>query len=188
MTDFSDQTLMEQVREGDVRKLALLFERHHRVIYRFFLRMTGNRETSEDLVQEVFFRVLRYRHTYNAKMGFTAWMYQIARNAHIDFLQKRRLSETPADPEFDAPSPGAPVDEALSRDQETRLLRIALQRLPEDKREILVLSRFQELKYEEIAKILGCEVGTVKVRVFRAVRALGEIFFELSGERATSQS
>jgi len=64
-------------------------------------------------------------------------------------------------------------------------LRRALDRLPLDKREVLVLSRFQNLKYSEIADILGCEVGAVKVRVFRAIRELGEIFGELTGERAS---
>jgi DNA-directed RNA polymerase specialized sigma24 family protein len=57
--------------------------------------------------------------------------------------------------------------------------------LPLDKRELLVLSRYQDLKYEEIATILSCDVGAVKVRVYRAVRALGQIYFELAGERAS---
>jgi RNA polymerase sigma factor (sigma-70 family) len=187
-----DQALMEQVRDGDLRQLALLFERHHRALFHFFLRMVANREVSEDLVQEVFFRILRYRHTYNAIHGFTAWMYQIARNVHLDHLQKQRmhasLPSSTSEEESgmainEVKSPALPVDEAISRNQEVMLLRQALERLPEDKREVLVLSRYQNLKYEEIAEILGCEVGTVKVRVFRAVRALGQIFFELQGGR-----
>jgi RNA polymerase sigma-70 factor (ECF subfamily) len=117
-------------------------------------------------------------------------MYQIARNAHLDFLQKQRAhaslpgSSDENAPEYEVPSNAVPVDEKISRNQEVKLLRKALDLLPEDKREVLVLSRYQNLKYEEIAEILGCEVGTVKVRVFRAVRALGQIFFELSGEKA----
>ena len=61
----------------------------------------------------------------------------------------------------------------------------ALATLPEEKRELLVLSRFQNLKYEQIAGILACDVGTVKVRVYRAIKALSQIFFELSGEKAS---
>ena len=183
---------MEQVREGDLRKLALLFERHHRALFHFFLRLTTKREASEDLVQEVFFRILRYRHTYNEKHAYTAWMYQIARNAHLDYLQKQRAHaslpgsshEEDDGPAYEVPSNALAIDETISRKQEVKLLRQALDRLPEDKREVLVMSRYQNLKYEEIASILGCEVGTVKVRVFRAVRALGQIFFELQGERA----
>jgi RNA polymerase sigma factor (sigma-70 family) len=186
-----DQALMEQVRGGDLRQLALLFERHHRALFHFFLRMSSNREISEDLVQEVFFRILRYRHTYNTTLGFTSWMYQIARNVHLDHLQKQRLHaslppSTSGEDDavlYDVKSPALAVDESISRNQEVKLLRQAMERLPEDKREVLVLSRYQNLKYEEIAGILGCEVGTVKVRVFRAVRALGQIYFELQGGR-----
>jgi RNA polymerase sigma-70 factor (ECF subfamily) len=74
-------------------------------------------------------------------------------------------------------------DEALQQKQEVTLLRQALAKLPREKREVLVLSRFQNLKYEEIAEILACDVGTVKVRVFRAVRELAEIFLKISRER-----
>ena len=67
--------------------------------------------------------------------------------------------------------------------QDVALLKRALDRLPSDKKELLVLARFQDMKYEEIASLLGCEVGTVKVRVFRAMRALEEIYHTLSKER-----
>ena len=174
---------MQQVKDGDLRKLAVLFERHHRALFQFFARCSGgNREQSEDLVQEVYFRILRYRHTYDVKQSFTAWMYQIARNAKIDQLQKRR-PETPHEND-DIPSNAMRIDEKLSRSQELDLLRRALDKLPEDKREVLVMCRYQELKYEEIAKILGIEVGAVKVRVFRPVRALAEIYTELAGAKA----
>lgn len=180
---------MAQVRTGEVRQLEPLFEKHHKPLHGFFVRLTGNRALSEDLVQDVFFRILRYRHTYDEKHPFTAWMYQIARNAHVDHMQKRR-GETPL-PEavgrdWEEPVSRTPnADELFGRRQEIGLLRKALQALPEDKREVLVLSRYQDLKYEEIARIMGCEVGTVKVRVFRAMRALGEIFHEMAGEKAS---
>lgn len=172
---------MEAVRDGDLRKLAVLFERHHRNLFHFFLRITGQRELSEDLVQEVFFRILRYRHTFSGQYPFSAWIYQIARNAHMDHLQKRRHEALPEqEPASDAPHP----DEKFARKQEAALVRLALERLPEDKREVLVLSRYQNLKYEEIAQILGIEVGAVKVRVYRAVRQLAQIFGELSGGKS----
>ena len=181
MTDLPDQVLMQQVKDGDLRKLAVLFERHHRALFHFFLRCTSNRELSEDLVQEVYFRILRYRHTYNPQHSFTAWMYQIARNAQMDQLQKRKPEVLPDE---DLPSSAIRVDDKISRKQEVELLRRAMEMLPEDKREVLVMSRYQELKYEEIAQILGVEVGTVKVRVFRAVKALGQLYTELAGAKA----
>jgi RNA polymerase sigma factor (sigma-70 family) len=189
----SDHQLMTEVRDGDTRKLAVLFERHHKALFNFFVHMNGDRDLSEDLVQDVFFRMLRYRHTYDPKHAFTGWMYQIARNASVDHARKRK-PEVPIDagpagddrtagPEPASSAPGA--EEQLRKTQELRLLRKALDQLPEEKREILILSRFQNLKYEEIAEALGCELGTVKVRVFRATRALGEIYFQLAGARVS---
>jgi RNA polymerase sigma-70 factor (ECF subfamily) len=189
--NISDEALMAQVREGDLRRLAILFERHHRALYNFFVHMNGDPDLSEDLVQDVFFRILRYRASYDEQRPFSAWMYQIARNVNVDNARKRRgelqlVTEADEDDERTAREPvsmAPDAEQAARRRQEVRLLKKALERLPEDKREILILSRFQNLKYEEIASILGCEVGAVKVRVYRATRALGEIYFELAGER-----
>jgi len=183
----NDNTLMAAVGNGEVAKMAILFERHHRPLFRYFVSMNRNRELSEDLVQDVFFRMLRYRASYDVNQSFTAWMYQIARNANVDQAQKRRAEVVGID-EFDdrrqepvseAPGP----EETAAKGQDLALLRRALDRLPSDKREILILSRFQNMKYEEIASVLDCEVGTVKVRVFRAMRALEQIYFTLLKEK-----
>jgi len=184
----TDNAVMAQVGNGDVGKMAVLFERHHRPLFRYFVSMNRNRELSEDLVQDVFFRMLRYRASYDPKQSFTAWMYQIARNANVDQAQKRRAEVVGIDefddrrpePASDAPGP----EEITARGQDVALLKRALERLPQDKREILVLSRYNEMKYEEIAVILGCEVGTVKVRVFRAMRALEQIYVALQKEKS----
>jgi RNA polymerase sigma-70 factor (ECF subfamily) len=182
----ADNVLMQKVRDGDLAKMAVLFERHHRALFRYFLRLTGNRAFSEDLVQDVFFRMLKYRHSYRDGSPFTAWMYQVARNAHLDGAQKHKgetpwLEDHPEEPASTAPDPV----EILGRRQDLGLLRRALAALPVEKREVLVLSRYQNLKYDQIAEILACDVGTVKVRVYRAIKALSQIFFELAGEKAS---
>jgi len=175
----SDEELMSQVRNGIGEMLGVLFERYHVPLFNFYLKFTGNRPLSEDLVQEVFFRILKYRHSYRPDTPFRAWMYQIARNARLDHLRKRR-PETSWEPEM---SPAIePVDTA-QQSQEALLLRAALLQISEDKREVLVLSRFQDLKYEEIAQMLGCEVGTVKTRVHRALQELREIFHQLENKK-----
>jgi RNA polymerase sigma-70 factor (ECF subfamily) len=183
-TVHSDEDLMMEVCQGDARALAELFERHHRQIYAFFFRMTNRREASEDLVQDVFFRILKYRGSYRLRTSFAAWMYSIARNAYVDSTRKGRLEQSFENTAPDVPSPEKAADEELRRRQETDLLRRALSELPPEKREVLVLSRYHDLKYEEIGQILGCEVGAVKVRVFRAVKALAEKFREVSGYHA----
>jgi RNA polymerase sigma-70 factor (ECF subfamily) len=183
----ADHLLMIAVRDGDVERIGVLFDRHHRMLFNFFLRLTANRGLSEDLVQEVFFRMLKYRHTFQAGTNFTAWMYQIARNAQIDQARKHRLEIVPDEESSweDVASEDRDPHERLAHTQEIGLLRRALGRLPVEKREVLVLSRFQNLKYGEIAQILDCEVGAVKVRVFRAIRELSQIFSELAGEKAS---
>ena len=182
MYEASDSSLMQAVRDGDLGGLAVLFERHHRSLFNYFVHVNGNRELSEDLVQDVFFRMLKYRRTYQPDRSFTAWMYQIARNAHVDSISKRKFEVSLGEKEF---ASSTKMDENLRRKQEIALLKQAMARLPLDKRELLVLSRYQNLKYEEIASILRCDIGAVKVRVYRAVRALGQIYFELAGEKAS---
>ena len=173
----SDEELMAQVRSGIGEMLGVLFERYHVPLFNFYLKLSGDRSLSEDLVQEVFFRILKYRHSYHMDTPFRAWMYQIARNARLDHFRKRR-PEAAWEPEM---SPAVvPVDTA-QQTQEAVLLHNALMRISEDKREVLVLSRFQDLKYEEIAQLLGCEVGTVKTRVHRALQELRQVFHQLEG-------
>lgn len=164
---------MLQVRDGASQMLGVLFDRYQTPLFNYFSRLTGDRVISEDLIQEVFLRILRYQQSYRPNTLFRPWLYQIARNARLDHL-RRNPAPAPLDA---APTPtAAPTPDPAQQKQETELLHRALMSLPEEKREILLLSRFQELKYEEIARLLGCEVGAVKVRVHRALQELREIF------------
>ncbi|MBN1348578.1 RNA polymerase sigma factor [candidate division KSB1 bacterium] len=173
---------MLAVRNGDLRQLGQLFERHHQHLYNFFLKHTSNREFSEDLVQDVFLRMLKYRHTYRGEGKFTTWMYRIAVNARIDAFRKFSADEQPLETALSLRSEEPNPDELTEQDCEIALLRKALGKLSPEKREVLILSRFQGLKYEAIAEISGCKIGTIKARVFRALKELSQIFFELSGE------
>jgi len=176
---------MAEVGAGQVARLAVLFERHHRSLYRYFVSMSRHREQAEDLVQEVFVRMLRYRTSYDPAQSFTAWMYQIARNAGVDQVRKRGRAEVIDIDAVQQRDTSAGPEESASLGQDLALLRRAMEQLPEDKREILVLSRFQGMKHEDIAEVLGCEVGTVKVRVYRAIRALEQIYFALEKEKVS---
>ncbi|HEY1950525.1 MAG TPA: RNA polymerase sigma factor [Bryobacteraceae bacterium] len=182
MDNQSDSSLMKLVQAGDTAQLALLFERHHLALFRYLFGLTSNRALSEDLVQEVFFRVLKYAQTYNTSLTFPAWIYGMGRNAYFDLHRKRRR-EVPQDPETDVRSEAPMQEEVITRQQDVQFLQEALQRLPEDKREVLMLSRFHDLRYDAIANILQCEVSTVKGRVFRALKELRENFCQLRGEK-----
>jgi RNA polymerase sigma-70 factor (ECF subfamily) len=181
---------MAQVSGGHVSQLALLFERHHRALFRYFVSLNRDRDLSEDLVQDVFFRILRYRASYKVEQPFTAWMYQIARNAGVDQARKNSKKvagqtaqlvdiDDFADRRAELVSSTPGPEESMMRRQDRDLLYRALDLLPLEKRELLVLSRLQGMKYEDIAAVLECEVGAVKVRVFRAMRALEQIYQQL---------
>jgi RNA polymerase sigma-70 factor, ECF subfamily len=176
MTLAPDEDLMLQVRDGAGEMLGVLFDRYQRPLFNFYSKLTGNRTLSEDLVQEVFLRILKYRQSYRAGTPFRAWIYQIARNARIDHFRKFPR-EVVFEPEMLPPV--LPTDSAQEQ-QEVELLRRALSQLPEDKREILLLCRFQELKYEEIAALLGCELNTVRTRIHRALQELRKSFHQLT--------
>src|SRR5579875_46118 len=156
MENQSDRELMKQVQAGDTGPLAVLFERYNTPLFQYLLHLSRNRAQSEDVVQEVFFRVLKYAGSYDPRFAFNVWLYRMARNAYFDSQYKRRAEAPGSDLErfhTDEPAP----EEALARKQETMFLQEALGQLPDDKKEILVLSRFHNMRYEEIAQILKVE-------------------------------
>jgi RNA polymerase sigma-70 factor (ECF subfamily) len=184
----SDEELMFHVRNGVGESLGELFSRYQDPLFNFYRRLTGDRAMSEDLVQDVFYRILKYRQTYRPGTSFRTWMYQIARNARLDCIRKEQVSKDQIKVPLEMDIAGAPYADHVQQEQEAALLHRALMQLPEEKREILLLSRFQELKYDEIAQMLGCETGTVKVRVFRALKDLKTVFQQLENQRVVNKS
>ena len=182
MPDPTDNELMLRVKDGDVSKLGILFERHHGKLYGFLTRLTDRRDVSEDLLQEVFLRILKYRHTFRGDAPFTAWMYQLGRNVTADHFRKSRATSPLLEAEDRPSEEGNSPSDILEHVERKSLLHLALGKLPADKREVLVLSRFQGLKYEEIGQILQCPVGTVKARVHFALKELRDIYLSLSEE------
>lgn len=186
----SDHDLMLAVRAGDLRRLGELFERHHGALYGFFVRYTGDRDASEDLVQMVFHRILKYRQSYRDEGKFSAWIYHVARKVAADHFAGRRGRTAGKlagadEPDWEAmPDAAATPDvRAVERD-ERNFLQQALASLPAEHREVLVLARFQQLPHEEIARLLETTTGAVKVRAHRALAALRERFFRLRRDAA----
>lgn len=180
----TDENLMLAVRNGDVARLGLLFDRHQRVLFDYFVRMTGSGAAADDLVQDVFFRMLKYRATFRDQSRFKGWMFHIARNARVDYYKKRRAEVLlPELGEDNIDGGSATPCRELEHEEQTTLLERALFKLDAEKREILVLSRYQDMKYDQIAQLMDCEVGTIKTRVHRALKELRQIFLKLSGER-----
>ena len=183
--EITDHDLMLAVRAGEIARLGDLFERYHRPLYGFFVRLTGQRTASEDLVQLVFYRILKYRHTYRDEGKFSAWIYHLARKVAADHFRKNApvvLAEPDDLHEVPDRAPHA-ADQAAQAD-DLALMHRALGTLPLEQRELLTLHRFHNIRHEELARLFDCSVGAVKVRMHRALGALRERYFKLRQERA----
>jgi len=171
----SDTTLMLKVKAGDIEKLSLLYERYSKMLFGFFWRMSGSVEISEDLVQTVFYRILKKRSQYKGKGKFSSWMFQIAHNLWADHYKKNHRIDLKDDMEQWELKEGLSTDEQIEREEQLRQLRTALHSL----REVIILSRYQGMKYNEIANILGTTEGAIKIKVFRALTELREQYAKI---------
>jgi len=176
----TDESLMASVREGASGELAILFDRHHQALYEFFFRMTADRVAGETLVQDVFYRILKYRDTFRDDDRFISWLYRIARNAHHDMFRKTAIAEVcNDDPELMRKV--SPASAEGSRTDKSSILRCALLKMPEDRREMIVLSQYHQMPPDAIAELLNVEVPEAKVRVHRAMMELRDLYRKLSG-------
>ena len=171
----TDETAMNAVKQGELDQAAVLYERYKRPIFNFFLYLRHDRELSQDFTQQVFYRLLKYRNTFQEDGSFKTWIYKIARNIHHDHYQRNMLVMNEFLDDFDV------ADEVSdNQDDELVLVTKALKKLPDEYREVLVMSRYENMKYEQIADVLDISVALVKVRVHRAIKALREVYFQLS--------
>jgi RNA polymerase sigma-70 factor (ECF subfamily) len=165
---------MLKVKNGDIDKMGLLYERYNRQLYRFLFNMTRQKELSEDMVQNIFLRMLKYPDGFMGFGEFKMWMYHIARNTVYDHF--RKVKRTPAHSDltnYENSIDGEQnADVIMEKEQELKMLETAMGKLSDENRELLILCRFQELKYHEIARILNTTEGAVKVRVHRALNQL----------------
>jgi RNA polymerase sigma factor (sigma-70 family) len=175
----SDTAIMLKVKAGDIDKLGLLYERYYKMLFGFFWRMSGNKDDSEDLVQNVFYLILKNRGQYKGKGKFISWMFQIAHHLWADHYKNKKKTDKRDDMERWELNSDLGADEQIEKEEQLRQLRTALQALQEDKKEVLILSRMQGLKYREIAEIIDSTEGAVKVKVFRALAELREEFSKI---------
>jgi RNA polymerase sigma-70 factor (ECF subfamily) len=171
----TDEDIMLQIASGKLEMLTILFDRYHVRIYNFFNKMVRNKMVSEDLTQDVFLKVMKYRTSYK-NGNFAAWIYTIARNifsTHYQKIKKERANIIDDDK--------LEANETLvseSRQEELDHLQKALLKLPVSDRELIIMHRYQEIKYEQIAEIIGSTENAVKVKTHRALKKLKEIYFQ----------
>lgn len=173
-TEFAptDDQLMEAVAAGDYHAFDMLYERYRAAVFSFLARLAGDVQTGEDLQQETFFRVYRFRARYRGSGQFRAWLFTIARNVAVEHLRRRPAAwEDP--PEW-AEAPERTEHRAEASELLFRLER-ALAALPPAQREIVLLSRVVRMDTREIAGIVNSSPGAVRVALHRALRTLSSV-------------
>jgi len=179
--ELTDESLMLNVKQGKLADMGELFERYQVKLYNFFLKLTFDRSASEDLTQTVFYRLIKYRHSFDVAEGsFKSWMYKIARNVHFDHSkEKQKNAEQLKELELVHEGTNDVTGNTPADDEQIHKLNLALLRMQPDQRELIVLSRFEGLKYGEISRISGKSVVAIKVQVHRAIKQLRNIYFNL---------
>lgn len=189
----TDKSLIEAHCRGEATAFGELVRRHGDCVLGYLTHMTGNRDRAEDLFQETFRRVHEKAHTYSGGR-FSSWLFTIATRVAIDgFRRDKRMHTVSLDREFDCGEPDGncsaavlaadcadPVQEACMTEIKQQV-RLAVEELPARQRATLVLAYYQQLSYREVADVLGCSLGTVKMQMSRALRTLARKLPDISG-------
>ncbi|APZ48005.1 hypothetical protein BW723_00275 [Polaribacter reichenbachii] len=171
---------MLRVKEGENHKLGLLYERYKKRLFGFFYQMNKNASLSEDLVQNVFIRVLKYKHTFSEDSKFITWIFQIARNEIYDqFKKSKKENHNDIDTVSYHLNTGATIENEIEISENKINLKKAIAKLSPEKKELIILSKLKELKYKEVGEIIGCTEGTARTKVHRALNDLKQIYLTL---------
>jgi RNA polymerase sigma factor (sigma-70 family) len=177
----TDEKIMNRVSQGKLDDAKILYDRYHIKIYNFFLRLTFNRETSLDLTQNVFYRLLKYRNTWKKDQVFIPWIFRIARNEFNDYLKREgRFINNSLDLEAINNSSAVMIGDP-EKSEQVKILQSALSMISPGHRQVLLLSRYMKLRNKEIAMIINSNENAVKQMIFRAMQELREVYFRLEG-------
>src|SRR5215831_7494905 len=182
----TDVQLMLDVKAGDEASFELLLQRYRAPLVNFLYRMVRNREQAEDLAQEVFLRVYRAREDYVPSAKFTTWLFRIATNLALNSLRDTRYrklevsidapvtidAEGGDEKPFEVADKHPTIEQELAEEDRKKMIRHAIEKLPEKQRAAVLLHKYQELDYAEIAKILNCSESALKSLLFRAYETL----------------
>jgi RNA polymerase sigma-70 factor (ECF subfamily) len=188
----TDVQLMLDVKAGDDSSFDFLLQRYRTPLVNFLYRMVRDTGMAEDLAQEVFLRVYRARKQYTPSAKFTTWLFRIATNLALNSVRDnrhQRLSvslDAPADGDdgapMELPARELRVDQKLIERDRTEFIRRAVWSLPEKQRAAVLLHKYEEMDYAEIAKILECSESALKSLLFRAYETLRVQLAPLGGQ------
>ncbi|PIW17707.1 hypothetical protein COW36_07615 [bacterium (Candidatus Blackallbacteria) CG17_big_fil_post_rev_8_21_14_2_50_48_46] len=181
-----DEDLMLRVLSGDAVSFRQLVQRWKQPLVNFFYRSLGEQESAEELAQEVFIKVWKAKN-YQVKAKFSTWLYRLAQHQLIDHwrrMGRRPQRFEPLEQAFELPAQEISPEQRVLVAESRAQVQAAISALPVRQQQVLILSKFQDLKYSQIAEILDCPVNQVKTQVFRAVQSLGKKLKELVHEEA----
>jgi RNA polymerase sigma-70 factor (ECF subfamily) len=181
-TLIDDRTLVAETLAGRSEAFAALVERYDRAVYHLAFRTLRDGEEARDAAQEAFFKAFRSLRTFKPEAKFSTWLFAITYHACCDRLARRKRYSNEELPER-ADAAAGPESEAIAND-EARRLRAAIAALPEKYRTVITLYHLQGKQYDEIAKVLGVPIGTVKTHLFRAKDQLRRILNQETAEVA----
>jgi RNA polymerase sigma-70 factor (ECF subfamily) len=175
-----DAELMLRVKEGDGASFGVLLEKHRSSVIHFLYRMIQNHAVAEELAQEVFLRVYRSRSTYEPTAKFTTWLFRIATHLALNSLRdgkNERLQERLDDDSSDMPARQVfdrrpSVEQSMVYQAKMDEIRRAIGALPEKQRAAVLMHKYEEMEYSQIAKVLACSESAVKSLLFRAYETL----------------
>ena len=176
---YPDEQLMIKVRDGQLNQMSGLFDRYHVQIYNFFRKMQLDKGLSEDLTQNVFERAMKYKHSYRDDYNFKSWIYRIAcnvKNDHFRGVKRDRKAENYIHDRMIASE--AHVEQAKHHDKYEHL-NMAMQHLDVEQRQLIWLTKYENMKYAEVAELLGYTESNVKIKIFRAMKSLKDIYFKV---------
>jgi RNA polymerase sigma-70 factor (ECF subfamily) len=169
---------MSRVIAGEINEMGLLYEKYKKPLYAYFFKITsGNNQASEDLVHTVFYRAIRYKSSFSGG-SFINWLFKIAHNASIDHQKKLRSINNYRNEMMQNKSIQYDDYDPDMKEQ-LEVLEIALGKLNHDEKELIILGKIESLKYRDIAEITGISEGNVKIRIFRAMMKLKDIFMKI---------
>lgn len=165
---------MLDVSRGNLDAMAHIFERYNKRLYNFYFQMIRDKDACEDMTQAVFYKVMRYRTSYKGGQ-FVSWIFKIARNVFSDHYQKSKKTSNTENLEFVA---SKNADSKIERNDDIAHLHYALNILNKEEKELIILNRFQGIKYDKIADIIGSSEGAVKVKIHRIIKKLKTVYLE----------
>jgi len=170
----TDEDIMNLVASGDIHKASILFDRYHVNVYSYLLKVNRDKMLAEDLTQNVFEKMIKYKASFDGKKSFKAWLFTIVRNTNIDHHRKRKYDSLD-DSYLDVKAKDRDAQKQLETKEGSANLMAAINMLAEDEKELLILSKFERLKYAEISKIMGLSESTLKVKAHRSIKKLRTI-------------